>query len=209
MKNTLLLVALFAIPAAAQNYEAGILGGGSYYQSKSVSNPRGDADAGFSTGWGAAFILGHNQYEHVGGEIRYTYLHNKMKLSSGNQSADFGAESHSIHYDFLIHSAPRDAKMRPYVAFGAGVKQYRGTGTENAFQPLSTIAILTKTSEVKALASVGGGVKIRLSPRMHLRFDVHDYLTPFPKEVITPANGSSVGGWVNNIVGMAGIGFNF
>ena len=51
------------------------------------------------------------------------------------------------------------------------------------------------------MASVGGGVKLRLSQRMWLRLDIHDYLTPFPANIITPAAGSSVGGWINNFVG--------
>jgi hypothetical protein len=38
-------------------------------------------------------------YEHVGGEIRYTYLKNDMKLEGGSASAKFGSQAHVIHYD--------------------------------------------------------------------------------------------------------------
>jgi opacity protein-like surface antigen len=201
--------ALLTVPALAQKYEFGVQGGGSLYQSKEISNSRGSADAGFSQGWSAGFTVGHNMYTHVGGEIRYSYLHNKMKLTSGGTSASFGGEAHAIHYDFLIHATERSARVRPYVALGGGVKIYRGTGAEQAFQPLSNVAVLTKTQEPQGLASFGGGVKVKISERTVFRFDVHDYLTPFPKKVITPVTGSGVSGWLNNIVPTAGLTFTF
>lgn len=204
-----LTAVLCALPAFAQKYEFGMHGGISFYNKTTVTNPRGNADAGFNTGYGGGITLGQNMYEHLGGEIRYTFLQNDMKLESGSTNASFDGQSHAIHYDFLFHTAGTNASIRPYVAFGGGIKYYRGTGTEQVFQPLSNIALLTKTSETKGMASVGGGVKLRLSNRMWLRLDIHDFLTPFPSNVITPAAGSSVGGWINNIVGTGGITFTF
>lgn len=202
-------LAALALPAMAQRYDFGIHGGGSLYQKKTITNSRGTVDAGFSTGWLAGFTLGNDMHEHVGGEVRYNYLHNKMKLDSGSAKATFGGEAHAIHYDLLIYGSGREAPVRPYVAVGGGAKIYRGTGAEQAFQPLSNIAILTKTNDVRGLVSFGAGVKARLSDRMYLRVDVHDYLTPFPEKVITPASGSSVSGWLNNIVASVGIGWRF
>jgi hypothetical protein len=201
--------ALTVLPAFAQKYEFALAGGGSFYQSHTVTNPKGDASAGFDNGWAASVAVGNNMYSHVGGEVRYTYLHNDAKLSSGSTKATFGAESHAIHYDFLIHATPTGSHIRPYVAAGGGIKFYRGTGTEVPFQPLSSIALLTKTSEVQGLLSVGAGVKFSLTNRLMFRVDVHDYLTPFPKNVITPALNSKASGWFNNIVGTAGISFGF
>lgn len=205
----ILAPALLAIPAFAQNYEFFAGGGVSFYDSKTVTNTRGNADAGFKTGWGATAAIGNNMYEHVGGEIRYTFQQNDMKLKSGSTEATFGGQSHAIHYDFLIHGTNKSAAVRPYVAFGGGVKQFRGTGTEVPFQPLSNIALLTKTDEIKGMLSVGGGVKISAGRRIGFRLDVHDYITPFPKDVITPNVGSNVSGWLNNIVATAGINIVF
>ena len=56
-----------------------------------------------------------------------------------------------------------DSGIRPYVAIGGGMKHYRGTGEEQPFQPLSNIAILTKTNDTKGMVSVGGGVKVQLT----------------------------------------------
>jgi hypothetical protein len=200
---------LCALPVFAQKYEFGVHGGVSMYNKKTVTNARGSADAGFKLGYAGGFTLGHNMYEHVGGEIRYTFLYNDMKLESGSTKATFGSQAHVIHYDFLIHATPTEAAVRPYVAFGAGVKQYRGTGTEQVAQPLSNVALLTKTTDLKPIASVGGGVKVKMTDKIWLRFDVHNFLSEFPTKVITPASGSSVSGWVNNIVGTGGITFTF
>jgi hypothetical protein len=210
MRKTLILaVVVFAVPALAQKYEFGLQGGASLYQSKQIANSRGSVDAGFSPGWTAGVTLGHNMYDHVGGELRYSYLANKAKLKSEGEEAKFSTQTHAVHYDLLLHSSGINSKVRPYVAVGAGMKNYRGTGAEQAFQPLSNIAILTKTSEVQGLLSFGGGVKVRMNKTMLFRLDVHDYITPFPKKVITPGVGSSVSGWLNNIVTTAGLTFTF
>jgi Outer membrane protein beta-barrel domain len=200
---------LCALPVFAQKYEFGVHGGVSMYNKKTVTNARGSADAGFQLGYAGGFTLGHNMYEHVGGEIRYTFLYNNMKLESGSTKATFGSQAHVIHYDVLIHATPTEAAVRPYVAFGGGVKQYRGTGAEQVAQPLSNVALLTKTTDLKPMASVGGGIKLKMTDKIWLRFDVHDFLGEFPTKVITPASGSSVSGWVNNIVGTGGITFTF
>jgi hypothetical protein len=201
--------ALTVLPAFAQKYEFSVGGGGSFYQSHNVTNPKGDASAGFNTGWAATVAVGQNMYSHVGGEIRYTYLHNEANLSAGSAKATFGAEAHAIHYDFLIHATPVGSRIRPYVAAGGGIKFFRGTGTEVPFQPLSSVALLTKTTEVIGLLSVGGGGKLALTNRMMFRVDVHDYITPFPKKIITPALNSTASGWFNNIVATAGVSFAF
>jgi hypothetical protein len=52
-------------------------------------------------------------------------------------------------------------------------------------------------------------VKFSLSPAVQLRLEAHDFLTPFPKNVIAPAQGSTVGGWLQDFVVMAGLSFTF
>ena len=103
----------------------------------------------------------------------------------------------------------RAVTLRPYVAFGAGVKLYQGTGTEVAAQPLSKIALLTKTSDLRPVASFGFGVKAKLGANWLLRAEIHDYMSPFPTKVFTPNSGSKVGGWFNDIVPMVGLSYIF
>ena len=95
------------------------------------------------------------------------------------------------------------------MAAGAGIKVYRGSGTETAVQPLSQFAFLTKTNELKPLVSLGAGVKWQIAKSLQFRVEVHDYMTPFPKQVIAPNAGTKLDGWLNNIVPMVGISYLF
>ena len=208
--NVLFLAALLAAPAAfAQKWEIGGGFGGSFYTSDGVSAPGLSGNASLSDGGAVSVWIGNNSGSLLGGELRYDHEFDNLRLSSGGTSVRFGAQTNAIHYDFLWHFASRESKIRPFVAAGAGVKLYTGTGAEQAFQPLNGLALLSKTTDTKALVSVGGGVKIQLSPAVQLRLDAHDYLTPFPTKTIAPAVGAKLGGWLSDFVVMAGLSFSF
>src|SRR5579864_1363863 len=173
-------VVLAAAPAAlAQKWEVGVAGGGSFYTSKSFTNPLGNADAKLANGFIVSGWLGNNSGRLLGGELRYDYEQSSLQLSSGGTNVSFGAHTQAVHYDFVLNFASHEARVSPFVAAGAGVKVYSGTGQEQAFQPLSNIALLTKTNQLKPMVSVGGGVKFRISSAIQFRAEVHDYLTPF------------------------------
>ncbi len=210
-KSSICALILAVVPgfAFAQKWEIGVGGGGGFYTSKSVTGSGGDGSVKVGNGVAASAWLANNNSRLWGGELRYDFQGGDLKVSSGGASATFSGQSHALHYDFLLHFADRDAKTRPFVAFGAGVKQYRGTGTEVTDQPLSQIALLTKTNQTVPLVSVGAGVKIRMSRSVGLRLEVHDFLTPFPDNVIAPAEGQSLGGWTNDFVAMLGLSILF
>jgi len=195
--------------AFAQKWEVGAGVGGSFYTTQDYKNASAAAKAGLSDGLAASLWLGNNSSSLVGGELRYDYEKTDLKLSSGATSVSFGAETHAFHYDFLLHFTPRGARVRPFVAGGGGVKLYRGTGKEAAFQPLSNFALLTKTNETKGLLSVGAGIKVAISHAWQLRLEAHDYITPFPKSVIAPAQGAKTSGWLQDFVVMAGLSVTF
>jgi hypothetical protein len=203
--------ALALAPAAlAQKWEFGAGAGGSTYLSHDVQNGGDTAQAGIETNLAASVWLDENGQGHWGGEVRYDYERGALQLKSGGATATFGAESHAMHYDFLAQSGSRGSRTRLFVAGGGGVKIYRGTGAEQPFQPLSQFALLTKTTDLRALVSVGAGVKFQISHALRIRLEVHDYMTPFPKEVITPNFNSSIGGgWLHNLVPMGGISYTF
>jgi len=132
-----------------------------------------------------------------------------LQLNQGSTQAVFGARSQAVHYDLLWHFTGSETAVRPFVAAGGGVKIFQGTGTEVAYQPLSNFALLTKAQDLTGLLSVGAGLKMRLATHVALRLEVHDFLTPFPKQVITPAANAKVSGWMQDIVPMAGLAFLF
>jgi hypothetical protein len=196
---------LAAFPALAQRWEFGAGAAGTFYTSKEVTAGSLKANAGFKNGWGASAWLGNDMHNYIGGEIRYMFQQNDMKLSGNGRDYSFGGRSQTIHYDFLLHAAPRNAKVRPFLAVGAGFRGYEGTGREVAVQPLSNFAFLTKTSQWVPVISVGGGVKFIPARRLAVRAEFRDYVSPVPGNVITAAPGAKLNGWFHNFVALVGV----
>ena len=201
--------ALFALPAMAQKWEFGAGGGASFYTNKDVLNRLGTAETGFSPGYTATAWLGQDSFNHIGGEIRYHFAKNDLKLSADGTKVGFSAHTHTVGYNLLIHTQPKSAKVRPYILVGGGVKIYRGTGAPRASQPLSRFAILTNTDQPKPYVQFGAGVKLNMGDHLYLRAEVTDQLSPFPTDVILPVPGGSLSGWIHNILPVFGIGVAF
>ena len=202
-----LLVSAFAGRIFAQQWEVGAVGGGAFYFNNSVSGPRGDGEAGFKPGFAAGGWVGHDTAGHFGGAFRYLLQMNDLKAAAGGKETTFAAQSHTLTYDFHIYSNTREDRVRPYVVAGAGFKAYRGAGVEHAIQPLSNIAILSKTHEWTPVVNFGAGVKLALSNRLAVRAEVRDYLTPFPKNVIVPGPGAKISGWVHDLTPLIGLSY--
>lgn len=197
--GVVLLAGLLVQPAAAQRIdpeiEIGALGLISDYRSVGVSNGAGQSGSvGPGLGFSGGFVLGQQMSNRWGGEFRYLYFRNDLELSSGSQSADLNAQSHAIHYDVLYYFKDPDARFRPYVAAGGGMKRYQGFGAEDPFQPLSNLALLTKTSQNMLMGDVGIGVKYRITRRAVIRVEFRDYITGIPENVIAASPGASIDG---------------
>jgi hypothetical protein len=198
-----------AAPALmAQRWEVGGGVGGGIYTARDVSNPAGNASAKIQTNIAASAWVDNHSAGHWSGELRYDYGRGDLALSQSGTQATFSSETHAMHYDLQWRFAPQEATVQPFVSGGAGVKIYRGTGTEQPYQPLSNVALLTKVQDLTALVVGGGGVRVRLSDRVTLRLEVHDFFTPVPNKVIAPAAGSKVSGWWQDIVPMVGLSWN-
>jgi hypothetical protein len=202
-------VLLLLLPASglllAQSWEVG--GSAGYGMSKDldVTNGSLSGKAGFRPGVAFGGLLGNQMNRWVGGEARYTYRANDMRVRSGSTEARLGANSHALHYDVLIHASSKESKVRPFLAVGAGAKYYRGTGREVSFQPLSNLVVLTHTNELQPLISVGGGIKFKVGRYSLFRLDFRDYATPLPDTLLAPYPGSKISGWVHDFVFLAGI----
>jgi hypothetical protein len=201
-------VALAFGPAAmGQKWEFGGGVGGGFYTSNDVAASAASASAKIRTNIAGSAWLGNSGQGHWGGELRYDYQGGDLQLRSSGTEASFASLTHAFHYDVLWHGSPNGSRVRPFLAVGAGIKVYQGTGTEVVFQPLSNLAILTKSQDLTPLISIGGGVKWQIAPHVQFRVDIHDYLTTFPTKVIVPVPGAKVGGWIHDFVPMAGISF--
>lgn len=198
---------VLASSASAQKWEFGGGVGGGFYTSDTVTSPSGSAGAKFNMGVAGSAWLANTTSRRFSGELRYDYQMGDMHLGSNGATANFGAQTHAVHYDILWQPGSSEGRVHPFVAFGGGVKVYRGTGAEQVYQPLENIALLTKVNQLEPLVSVGTGLKFRVSNRINFRLEVHDYLTPFPRNVIAPAQNAKVGGWLQDIVPMFGVSF--
>jgi outer membrane protein W len=199
--------AALALPVMAQKWEVGGGVGGGFYTSQDVSLNGSSASAKIQTGLAGGAWFANNGQGHWSGELRYEYQMGNLALSSGGTTATLAAHTQQFHYDLMWHATPSESRIRPYVSAGAGIKLFNGTGAQVAYQPLSNYALLTAQQDLRPLVSVGGGVKFQISEHVQLRLDVRDYLTPFPKGVITPNVGAKVGGWLMDFVPMVGISY--
>ena len=183
----LLLAAMCALACEAQTWEAGVGVGYGAYRNVSIYAPAGKVMAGFRNRFVLTALLAEDLYEHVSGEVRYTYHDGDPFLQAGTLKANIQGQSHAFHYDLLIHARPREAKVRPYLAVGIGAKLYRVTGPAMPDQALGQIGRLASEDELKPLVTGGGGVRFRLLEHLALRVDFLDYITAFPKKVLQPA----------------------
>ena len=113
--------------------------------------------------------VGNDSAGKWGGELRYDYQMGDLHLSQGSTTASFAAHSQAIHYDFLWNFLGNEAPIQPFVAAGAGIKIYQGTGTQVVYQPLSNIALLTQAQDLTPMASAGAGLKFKIVPHVNLR----------------------------------------
>jgi hypothetical protein len=200
---------VFAPVAFAQQWEFGGFAGGQFLSNVSASGAAGSATAGFAPGAAFGGFVGNNLYRNLSGEIRYEYLQNDLRLSSGGQTATFSGGAHAIHYDFIYHTNRKESNAQFFAALGGGVKLFRGAGAEQAYQPLSQFGYFTHTQQAKPMLSIGGGMTYRLAPHIYLRAEIRDFITPFPTKVLTPAPGVKYGSILNDLVPMIGIAYMY
>src|SRR5580704_2716299 len=160
---TFFVVAVMAPVLPAQSWEVGAGAGGSFFTSQSVQSAGVSGNVGFQNAFALSAWVGHSGAGMFGGELRYDYENAGLKLSSGGSSASFAGRTNAVHYDFIMNITSSEASLRPFLAVGAGVKLYTGSGAETSVQPLQNLAFLTQTSQVEPVVSIGGGVKFNLS----------------------------------------------
>ena len=96
-----------------------------------------------------------------------------------------------------------------FIAAGVGAKLYRTTGPAPNPQPAPTAALLVPADEWRLLVSVGGGVSYTFDNHLLLRFDLRDYITPFPRKLFVPANGATDRGLFQMFTPMFSVGYWF
>jgi len=213
MFRSFVRTAALSVVSAAFGFaaELGVLGGFGTATSTTATAGGTSASVGFQSGPGVGALVGDNwgNSKIFGGEVRYLLLFDSLKVSQGGTQATLSGRSHLMHYDVLVHALPPRSPVRPFLAVGGGARVIEGTGPPQVYQPLSQYALLTQTSEIVPLISAGGGVKFRLGPRVNLRAEIRDYISPHLTKVITASPGASLHGWIHEIVSMAALTYTF
>jgi hypothetical protein len=206
---SVLLVCGPAAWAQSKPWEIGVLGG--FTLTTGMRAQRGALEATPSMKPGIIFgvTAGHNSYRRLGGEINYLFRMTDARLTSGATRAIFDVNVHLLTFDMPYHFADRDAKVRPYIIFGGGVKVLDGTGLERAVQPLGNIAVFAAARELLPVASVGFGVKVRTGRFGQLRFEARNFMSPSPGEVIAPMPGGKITGVWHDFTMLGGYSFRF
>ena len=211
--KTLTLSALLVLTAGttcfAQQWEFGGGAGAGFLPGVNVTSAVGSATAGFQTGFSAGAFVGQNMYRHLTGEIHYAFSQSNLKLQSGGTTATFSGVSHVLHYDMVYHTNRKGSRTQYYAAVGGGMKIFRGTGKEAAYQPLSQFGYFTRTQAIKPMGTVAAGVRYQLSEKVFLRTEVRDYITPFPEQVLTPAPGTKYGSILHDFVPMVTVSYEY
>jgi len=99
-----------------------------------VTNRSGEArlDSSQASPW--VLLAATNLYRSVSGEFRYTYRDSDLKVSSGGTEATFRV-LHTLSTMTFWCTRGQGAALRPFFAGGMGIKVYRGTDRESAYQP--------------------------------------------------------------------------
>ena len=197
---TALFLSALTFSCFGQQWEFGGMGGAGFLSNVNVTSPSGSATAGFETGGAFGGFFGQNLYPHWSGEIRYLYLQNDLHINSSGNNATFSGYAQVLHCDLLYHTNRKGSKMQAFVAVGGGLKIFRGTGTQQAYQTNYQFGYMTNTQELKPMGDVGVGLRFELRPRVFLRTEIRDYITPFPEQIIAPAPGAKFGSILHDVV---------
>jgi hypothetical protein len=198
-----------SLPCLAQEWELGAAGGYGWYANPSIVSPSGSIRPGLAPKGVMGVVFGQNMYEHIGGEVRWLYQFGGPQLKFQDTEASSTGYTNLVTYDVLFFTSNREAKVRPYVSGGAGIKVFTGNQIRTVGQPFAGSALLMPATQVEAAISAGAGVKYKVARRIVLRLDFRTYFSPPPDQIFRPTGTSSIHGWVYNFVPLGGISFVF
>jgi len=209
IRLSIIMLAAASVSCLAQQWEFGGTAGVGFLPGVPVTGAQGSATTGFKPGVALGGFVGQNLYHRFSGELHYAFMKRDLMLKSGGTEATFSGQGHVVHYDVVFHTSRSESRTQVYVAAGGGMKVFRGTGKEAAYQPLSQYGYFTRTQSVKPMGTAAVGVKFGLAPHLSLRAEFRDYITAFPQEIIAPAPGAKFGSLLHDLVPMVVISYQY
>lgn len=153
----------------AQPFEAGFQVGASRINSADIGSLE-QADENrirLSNGFRFGGRMTINQWLFFGHEIGYAYNRTSWRPASGNSA---GSAIHQGFYNILAYATPEGSRIRPFAAAGPHFSNFIFPG----------LSVSQGGGSNKVGVNYGGGVKMRVSPKYLIRFDVRQYLQGKP-----------------------------
>ncbi len=205
----LLVAMMFGLAAFGQQYEAGADIGYGVYRNGTIYSGSESAVAGIRNRFAAGIDLGNEFSNYISGQFCYLYHDGHPFLEAPGVKSDIQGQSHALTLELLFHFKPRRERWRPFVAGGAGAKEYVIAGPEPFPQPIPEVASLTTNDVWKVVLTAGGGVDFLLRPHLLLRAEFRDYLTTFPRQQIVPAPHNTARGIFEQFTPLFGVSYTW
>ncbi len=175
---------LLSLPAFSQVLELAVGGG----QSRLSNAGLGKVDAASAQqddyslkgGFRINMRMTTNSGDFTGHEFGYAYNRTQLVQNGSGTVAEQGMAIHQGFYNYLLYPIREGSRIRPFAAGGVHFANYVPPGASATNGGGST----------KFGVNYGGGLKIRVSERFLLRFDVRQYTNPKPFDLISPR------GWI-------------
>ena len=179
-----LLLMLLAVPAWSQALELAAGGG----QSRLSNTGLGKLDAASTQqddyrlkgGFRMVMRMTFNSGDFTGHETGYAYNRTQLVENLATGTSETGMAIHQGFYNYLLYPTREGSRVRPFVAGGFHFANYVPPGASATSGGGST----------KFGVNYGAGLKIRMTEKFLLRFDVRQYMNPKPFGLINAT------GWI-------------
>lgn len=191
--NNIWRVAVLSLAAcavsSAQVAEFGVSGG-----IQKVQNAELGQDYSLDDGWKLRFHLTLNNGAFFGQEFGYGY--NRTKLLQAGEDLG-GMAIHQGFWNFLVYATPEGSRFRPFAT---------GGGHFSNFVPPGASATQGQ-GDTKFGVNYGAGLKVKVTDKYLIRFDLRQYLNGKPFSELREGAGNAVSGTFRQTE--ASIGFAF
>ena len=177
MRKILCILALGCAGSAwAQTTEIWFSGGQSLLSNGSLGATQTGGnknDVQLTDGFRFGFRLGLNSLSRIGQEFQYGYNRTHLRFNSAG-GTEQGMAIHQGGYNFLLYGVREGFRVRPFVTGGVHFSNFVPPGS----------SIASGGGSTKLGLNYGGGIKARLASIFAVRFDVRQYVTGKPFDLL-------------------------
>jgi opacity protein-like surface antigen len=173
LASVVFLLCSFAAVGSAQSGELSVTFGESLFKNNSLGAASTTDSTPYTVGdgfrIGARFTF--NTKKFIGHEFGYAYSRSKLDFAG---QPDTSMPTHQGFYDILGYLTPEGTRIRPFAAGGVHFTTFVPPGASATYG----------TGTTKFGVNYGAGIKVKVTSMYALRFDVRDYLTRKPFDLI-------------------------